>query len=170
MDAETVGLVTEAFLEERIDLVVTMPEEPTYPLTSRLRDDSRFESYTVPSEGTGIAFTAAASLGGRRSVFVTGIAGLLVGGWALSQMGPHYSMPLFIMASYRGDFSDHSPIPGTVLGAMGLVGEPLLNALRIPYRIADEKRTLKRMVRDAHSASRRYDTPTVLLLTGEVLW
>jgi sulfopyruvate decarboxylase subunit alpha len=170
MDAETISLVTEAFLEERIDLVVTTPEEPTYPLTHGLRDDPRFESYTLPSEGTGITFTAAASLGGRRAVFVTGIAGLLVGSWALSQMGPHYSVPLFIMASYRGDFSDHSPIPGTVLGAMGLVGEPLLNALRLPYRIADEKRTLKKMIRDAHTASRRYDTPTVLLLTGEALW
>jgi sulfopyruvate decarboxylase subunit alpha len=170
MDTETIGLVIEAFRDERIDLVVTMPEEPTYPLTSTIRDDPNFQSITVPSEGTGIACTAAATLGGRRAVFVTGIAGLLVGGWALSQMGPHYGIPLFIMASYRGDFSDHSPIPGTVLGAMGLVGEPLLNALRIPYRIADEKRTLKRMIRDAHGATRRYDTPTVLLLTGEVLW
>ena len=53
---------------------------------------------------------------------------------------------------------------------MGQMGEPLLHAYRIPYRIADDKRTLKRMIRDAHSATRRYGTPTALLLTGEVLW
>src|SRR6266487_4968678 len=72
-----------------------------------------------------------AALGGRRVVFVTGIAGLLVGTWALSQMGMVYGAPILILASYRGDFGDHSGIPGSQLLMFKQVAEPLLGALRV---------------------------------------
>jgi sulfopyruvate decarboxylase subunit alpha len=170
MDSQVVQTIVEALKEEGIDLVVTLPEEPTGALTRAIGRDPAFTSVTVASEGSGITFCAGASLGGRRCVFVTGIAGLLVGAWALSQMGPMYSVPLFILASYRGDIGDRTGIPGSSLFTFNQVGEPILSALRVPYRIADQRSRLKRMVRDAHYSSRQYDTPVVLLLTGEVLW
>ena len=170
MDQEAIQLTIEAFKAEKIDLVVTVPEEPTHTLILALKEDPYFRTITAPSEGCAIVACAAATLGGRRCVFITGIAGLLVGAWALSQMGPTFSVPVFIMASYRGDVGDRSGIPGTILDTFRQVGEPVLNGLRISYRIVDEKRKLKRMVQDTHFASQQYDTPFVLLLTGEVLW
>jgi hypothetical protein len=50
------------------------------------------------------------------------------------------------------------------------LGEPLLDALRIPYRIVRKKTDLEREIRDAHLACQGYGTPLVLLLSGEVLW
>jgi hypothetical protein len=50
------------------------------------------------------------------------------------------------------------------------VGEPFLQALRIPYQIVGERRTLKRTIRDAYYMCRTSDMPAALLLTGEVLW
>jgi len=170
MEAQVVQTIVEAFKDEGIDLVVTLPEEPTGALTRAIARDPSFTSVTVPSEGSGLTFCAGASLGGRRCVFVTGIAGLLVGGWALSQMGPLYGVPLFILASYRGDIGDRTGIPGSSLFTFNQVGEPLLTALRVPYRIVSQRSLLKRMVRDTHFSCRQYDTPIVLLLTGEVLW
>jgi sulfopyruvate decarboxylase subunit alpha len=169
MDEPTVRTIIETLKEEEIDLVVTLPEEPTFPLTEALRSDPFFQTITVTAEGHGIALCGGASLGGRRSVFITGIAGLLVGSWALAQMG-FYSVPLLIMASYRGDIGDRSGIPGASLFLFNQVGEPLLDALRIPYRVVNQNSALKRQVKDAHFSCRSYGTPIVLLLTGEVLW
>lgn len=169
MDRQAVQIILETLKEEEIDLVVTLPEEPTFPLTEALRSDPFFQTITVTAEGHGIALCGGASLGGRRSLFVTGIAGLLVGSWALAQMG-FYSVPLLIMASYRGDIGDRSGIPGASLFLFNQVGEPLLNALRVPYRVINQNSALKRQVKDAHFSCRSYGTPIVLLLTGEVLW
>jgi sulfopyruvate decarboxylase subunit alpha len=85
-------------------------------------------------------------------------------------MGAQYGIPLLILASYRGDIGDRTGIPGSTLFTFTQVGEPLLQALRVPYRVVNQRILLKRMVRDAHFSSRQYQTPVALLLTGEVLW
>jgi sulfopyruvate decarboxylase subunit alpha len=170
MDQETIATIIGTLKAEAIDLVVTLPEEPTSPLTEEIRRDSYFTSVTVAGEGHGISLCAGASLGGRKCVFVTGIAGLLVGTWALAQMGVLYGIPVLILASYRGDISDRSGVSGAQLFMFQQVGEPLLKALRIPYRVIEKKSDLQRQIRDAHSACREYGTPVVLLLTGDVLW
>jgi sulfopyruvate decarboxylase subunit alpha len=109
-------------------------------------------------------------LGGRNCIFVTGIAGLLVGAWALTNVGVLYGIPLLILASYRGDVGDRSGIAGNNLFMFTQVGEPLLDALRVPYRIVSDKGRLKQTVRDAQFSCRQYSSPIVLLLSGEVLW
>jgi sulfopyruvate decarboxylase subunit alpha len=167
---DAVQSVIAALKDEHVDLVVTLPEEPTYPLTTAIRDDAAFDSITVTSEGHGIALAAGASLGGRNCVFVTGIAGLLVGAWALTNVGVLYGIPLLILASYRGDVGDRSGIAGNNLFMFTQVGEPLLEALRVPYRIANERAKLKQTIRDAQFSCRQYSSPIVLLLSGEVLW
>ncbi len=170
MDQETIATIIKTFKSEKIDLVVTLPEEPTSPLTEAIRKDSYFTSVTVVGEGHGISLCAGASLSGRRCVFITGIAGLLVGTWSLSQMGVLYGIPVLILASYRGDIGDRSGISGAQLFMFQQIGEPLLNALRVPYRIIEKKSDLQRRLVDGHSACQGFGTPLVLLLTGEVLW
>ena len=170
MDEESIRLITEALREEGIDLVVTLPEEPTSALVNALRTDPSFTVVDAASEGSGIAAVAGAALGGRDAMFVTGIAGLLVGTWALAQTGTIFGAPMLIMASYRGDFGDSTGIPGSQLLMFKQVAEPLLRALQLPYMIASRKATLKRNIRDAHFACRDYEKPVVMLLTGEVLY
>jgi sulfopyruvate decarboxylase TPP-binding subunit len=170
MDQHSVQVIMETLKEEGIDLAVTLPEEPTYALTEAMRKDPFFTAVTVAGEGNGIAFCAGAALGGRRCVFVTGIAGLLVASWALAQMGMVYGAPILILASYRGDFGDHSGIPGSQLLMFKQVAEPLLGALRVPYRVVSQKPTLKRMIQESSFACQDYSHPIVLLMTGEVLW
>ena len=170
MDQHSVQVIIETLKEEGVDLAVTLPEEPTFSLTEAMREDPFFQAVTVAGEGNGLAFCAGAALGGRRGVFVTGIAGLLVGTWALSQMGMVYGAPILILASYRGDFGDHSGIPGSQLLMFKSVAEPLLGALRVPYRIVNQKANLKRMIQEGSFACQDYSHPIVLLLSGEVLW
>ncbi len=171
MDNESGRLIIETFKEEGIDMVVTLPEEPTSSLTEAIRKDPTFTSLTVAAEGNGIALCAGAALGGRKVVFVTGIAGLMVGTWALAQSTPiGYGIPFLVLASYRGDMGDHSGIPGSQLFLFKQIAEPLLNALRLPYRVVNKKDDLQRAIRDANFAAHDYNSPVVVLLTGEVLW
>lgn len=170
MGDDCVRVVIETLKEEKIDLVITLPEEPTYALTEALRTNQDFTVLTAPSEGTGIAMSAGASLGGRNVVFITGIAGLMVGTWTLGQMSLMYGVPLLILASYRGDVGDRSGISGPQLFMFNQVTEPLLGALRVPFRIVDSKAHLRQRLKDGFFACHEYSTPLVLLLTGEVLW
>lgn len=170
MDQDTIQLIAAALKEEGIDLVVTMPEEPTFPLTEFLRKDPFFTTITASAEGHGLALCAGASLGGRKCIFVTGIAGLLVGSWALAQIGLLYGIPTLILASYRGDIGDRSGISGPQLFMFKQIAKPLLDALRVPYVIAERKDQIKCQIRDTYFACEEYETPIVMLLTGEVLW
>jgi len=170
LDQESGQLIIEILKEEGIDMVVTLPEEPTFSLTEAIRDDPYFTSLTVAAEGNGIALCAGAALGGRKVMFVTGIAGLMVGTWALGQAAMAYGIPFLIMASYRGDIGDHSGIPGSQLMLFKQVAKPLLSTLRVPFCVVDKKSDLQRAIRDANFAAHDYSSPVVLLLTGEVLW
>lgn len=170
MDESTIRIVIDALKEASIDLVVTMPEEPTAPLTNAIKQDPYFTTFTAVGEGSGIAFCAGAALGGRPCVFVTGIAGLLAGAWALANMGPIYGAPFTIIASYRGDFGDNTRVAGDWLLMFKQMGEPLLDTLRIPYQIVDHKAAIEPAIRRATFACRDYQTPVALLLTGDVLW
>jgi len=170
MGADAVQLTIDTFKEEGIDLIVTLPEEPTYSLTDAIRQDSYFTSVTVTDENTGIGLCAGASLSGRSAVFVTGIAGLLVSTWAIAQMGMVFGAPVLIVASYRGDFGDRTGIPGSQLAMFKRVAEPLLNTLHVPYQIVNETAKLQKAIVDAHFACHAYSSPVALMLAGEVLW
>src|SRR5205809_536187 len=115
MGPAAVGDTISAFKEAGIDLVVCMPEEPTSSLLEALHQDDYFTVVNAAGESNGIALAGGAAISGRPTVFLTGIAGLMVGTWALAQMGIVYAAPFLIMASYRGDFGDRSGIPGSQL-------------------------------------------------------
>jgi sulfopyruvate decarboxylase TPP-binding subunit len=169
MDEEGIRLTIEAFKKEGIDLIVTLPEEPTYSLTEAIREDPYFTAITSGNESSGIAFCAGAALAGRPCVFVTGVAGMLVGTWAMAQLGKIFGAPILIMASYRGDFGDRTGIPGAQLRMFRQMAEPLLKALDFPYIVVSEKRQLTKSIRDGFFACQNYGVPVVLLLTGEVV-
>src|SRR5581483_11098994 len=87
MDDPTIASVIGALKHASIDLVVTLTEEPTARLTQATAADPYFRTVSVVGENQGIAICAGAALSGRNAVFVTGVAGLLVGAWALAQVG-----------------------------------------------------------------------------------
>jgi sulfopyruvate decarboxylase TPP-binding subunit len=169
MDPRAQQIVIETLREEQADLVVTLPEESSYSLIAALRQDPSFTVVTVSEEGHGLCVAGGAYLGGRRSLFVCGVIGLIESSYALFSLGVCEGVPLVILASLRGDIGDRSGIPGYVLAAYNKVGEPLLRALQIPYRIVSETTMLQRAIRDAYFSCEQYSSPIVIFMTGEVL-
>ena len=121
MDAEPARLIIEALKEEKIDLYVTLPEEPTVSLTQAVQADPYFQCVTVASEDGGVALTAGAAIAGRRAVFVTGIAGLLKGGLALMHMQERKGSGLLLnqsrfrcsVSSWQDHYESSTPAPFT---------------------------------------------------------
>ena len=55
MERDAIATIVDTLKKEGIDLVITLPEEPTSPLTEEIRRDPYFTSVTVAGEGHGIA-------------------------------------------------------------------------------------------------------------------
>ncbi len=72
MDQEAVAIITQALKAQGINLVVTLPEEPTSPLIHALREDAYFTIVDADGQGSGLAAAAGASLSGRTAIFVHG--------------------------------------------------------------------------------------------------
>lgn len=153
------------------DFIVTLREDPTVGLVDKISRDKYFTYIEVVNEGHGVAVTAGAALAGRKSVFITGTAGMLVAAWSLANANLIYRVPMVLIVSYRGDVGDLSGIPGEFLYLFGTVAEPLVRALNlVPYRIVGEKRKLRSSIIGAFNTAIEHKMPVVLLLTDEVLW
>ena len=170
MKKEVVDIIVNALKKEKADFVVTLPEDPSIELVQRISQDNYFTYVQVVNEGQGIGITAGAALAGRRAVFVTGIAGLLVGTWELSWMSSVYRVPFVLIVSHRGAVGDRSSVPGEYLNLFRLTGEPLLNTLQVQYKIVSDPAKLGTSIRDAFFTSIENRTPVAILLTEDALW
>ncbi len=168
---EVEDIIIKTLKEVGADFVVTLREDPSVGLVDKISKDKYFTYVEVVNESHGVSITAGASLAGRKSVFVTGIAGMLVAAWPLAMMNLIHRVPMVLLVSYRGDVGDLSGIPGEYLYVFGTVAEPLLRALSlVPYRIVGEKTKLKHAILGAFNTAVEHKMPVVLLLTDEALW
>ncbi len=164
-------IIIKTLKEVGADFVVTLREDPTVGLVDKISKDKYFTYLEVVNESHGVSITAGAGLAGRKAVFVTGIAGMLVAGWSLAMMNLIHRAPMVLLVSYRGDVGDLSGIPGEFLYVFGMVAEPYLRALSlVPYRIVGDKKKLKSSIEGAFNTAIEHKMPVVLLLTDEVLW
>ena len=113
MDEATVGIAMDALKESAIDLVVTLPEEPTHALPEATQKDPYFTTVIAAGEGNGLAVCGGAALSGRDCVFVTGVAGLLVGTWAALATD---RLPRRLRAASEALFHLPLAVPSVVLG------------------------------------------------------
>ena len=75
-------------------------------------------------------------------------------------------MPVVLLLSYRGDLgeTEHWGIPH------GIVVEPLLEALRIPYQVVRQPSELRSAIMRAHRLSEAQLHPAAVLISGDCIW
>ena len=73
---------------------------------------------------------------------------------------------MVLLLSYRGDVgeTEHWGIPH------GIVAEPLLQALRIPYLIVRDPKDLKKSIKRAKRISEAQLHPAAVLISGDCVW
>ncbi|MBI2371855.1 MAG: sulfopyruvate decarboxylase [Deltaproteobacteria bacterium] len=97
----------------------------------RVTRDPHFRVVAATNEGEGVGICAGAWLSGLRSAMIMENSGLRVATEPLARLGLTHGIPVLLLMSFRGDLGDQN----WWSQPHGLTMEPLLRALRIPYRV-----------------------------------
>jgi sulfopyruvate decarboxylase subunit alpha len=149
-----------------IDFVSGLPDGWQRDLHELIEQDPAFRYVPVPNEGVGFSVCAGAWLGGRKAALIMENSGLRVAAEYIARISLGTGVPVTLLLSYRGDVgeTEHWGIPH------GIVAEPLLHALRIPYLVIREPDRLRSAIVRAHRISEAQLHPAAVLVSGDCVW
>jgi len=162
---EYAKLILEGLKESGVDIVTALPESLLADVYRALPDDPDLRFVRVSNEADMPGIVCGAYLGGKRAVMFMENSGIRQACEPIARFAFNNHLPMVILMAYRGDWGEYNwwGIPH------GQLMEPMLDALRIPYRIVrclDEiKPTLKRGIRHAESSQ----WPIAIVFSGEAV-
>ena len=146
-----------------VSVACFLPDSLLKELYPALVASDTIRTIPVTNEGEGAAICAGVWLSGKRAVLVMENSGIRAAAEPLARLGLGARIPVVMIMSYRGDIGE----PNWWAIPHGITMEPMLKALRIPYRIVrhiDEIRpTIQKGYRIASAAMNHY----AVVLAGE---
>jgi sulfopyruvate decarboxylase subunit alpha len=105
-------------------------------------------------------------MGGRRPALIMENSGLRVAAEYIARISLGTGVPVLLLLSYRGDLgeTEHWGIPH------GIVVEPLLAALRVPYQIVRDPADLRQAIKRAQRLAQAQLHPAAVLVSGSCIW
>ena len=148
-----------------ISVVCYLPDSLFKELYPALDADPDIRTIRVTNEGEGAAICGGVWLSGKKAALVMENSGLRASIEPLARMGMGAGIPVFMLMSYRGDLGENNwwAIPH------GMTMEPLLNAMRIPYRVVNREEDISRSITDAVTWSNAAYYHSAVALTGEIV-
>jgi sulfopyruvate decarboxylase subunit alpha len=159
-------LIHAALRQCGIKLVSTMPETWLVPLVRMIEADPDMSLLRLAKEEEGVGISAGAHLAGVRSAILLQNHGFLASINGIVSLALLYKIPLLLLVSYRGCHGDKDPWQAQG----GIVTEPMLRSLSIPYEVVDEPRQVERSMADAITWTGSSLHPMALLLTRKLMW
>lgn len=152
--------------EVGIDFVSGLPDGWQRNLHELVEDDPDIQYAPVCNEGVGFSLCAGAWLGGKKTALIMENSGLRVASEYIARISLGTGVPVVLLLSYRGDVgeTEHWGIPH------GIVVEPLLDALRIPYLIVRRPDELRKAIKRAYRISEAQLHPAAVLVSGDCVW
>jgi sulfopyruvate decarboxylase subunit alpha len=149
-----------------VDFVSGLPDGWQRDLHEAIERDSRFTYVPVCNEGVGFSVCAGAWMGGRRPALIMENSGLRVAAEYIARISLGTGVPVLLLLSYRGDIgeTEHWGIPH------GIVVEPLLAALRVPYQIVRDPAELRQAIKRAQRLAQAQLHPAAVLVSGSCIW
>ena len=165
MQASAVDKVIGALKAAGVSVACYLPDSLLKELYPALDRDPDIRTIRVTNEGEGAAICGGIWLSGKRAVLVMENSGLRASIEPLARMGMGAGIPVVMLMSYRGDLGENNwwAIPH------GMTMEPLLEAMRIPYRIVDREDDIARAVHDAFTWSYTAYYHAAVVLSGSVV-
>lgn len=165
MRKEAVDSVIRGLKAAGVSTVCYLPDSLLKELYPALDADPDIRTIRVTNEGEGAAICGGIFLSGKRAALVMENSGLRASVEPLSRMGLGAGIPVIMLMSHRGDLGENNwwAIPH------GITMEPVLNALRIPYRIVDEEKRIERAIADAYEWSYTAYYHSAVVLGGEIV-
>src|ERR1700751_2711754 len=119
--------------------VCYLPDSLFKELYPALDADADIRTIRVTNEGEGAAICGGVFLSGKRAALVMENSGLRAAIEPLARMGMGAGIPVVMLMSHRGDLGENNwwAIPH------GMTMEPLLDAMRIPYRLVTEEAAIE---------------------------
>jgi sulfopyruvate decarboxylase subunit alpha len=148
-----------------VTIVCYLPDSLFKELYPALDADPAIRTIRVTNEGEGAAICGGVFLSGKRAVLVMENSGLRASAEPLARMGLGAGIPVVMLMSYRGEFGENNwwAIPH------GITMEPLLDALRIPYRVVREEHGIEQALVDAFRWSYSAYQHSAVALGGEIV-
>ena len=156
----------EGLKEAGIDFVSGLPDGWQRNLHELIEAEPDIRYVPVCNEGVGFSVCAGAWLGGRKTALIMENSGLRVAAEYIARISLGTGIPVVLLLSYRGDLgeTEHWGIPH------GIVVEPLLEALRIPYQVVRHREDLRATIKRAFRISEAQLHPAAVLISGTFIW
>jgi sulfopyruvate decarboxylase subunit alpha len=146
-----------------IDLVSSVPDINMLDLINLLYQDEEITHVPVGREEEGIGVCTGAHLGGKRPAMLMQNGGLLNSCNGLTTTALQFGIPVLLLIYYAGDIGDNA------FHMVGLVTEPVLDALGIKTIVMRDPAKVKQDIAGAVTLASSSKRPVALLLTRAVL-
>jgi len=166
MKDSTARMIVNEIKAVGITFVVCLPDSRLQQIYVLTRDDPDFQLIPVTNEGEGVAIAAGLWLSGKKSIMVMEGSGLRLASEPLARLGIDIRIPVLLLMSYRGSLGDGNWWAIN----QGVVMEPLLKALQIPYCIIDSDKAIKGSLQRAMKTLEASKYHVAILMSGDILW
>jgi sulfopyruvate decarboxylase subunit alpha len=165
MQASAVNEVIAGLKAAGVSVVCYLPDSLLKELYPALDRDNDIRTIRVTNEGEGAAICGGIWLSGKRSALIMENSGLRASIEPLARMGMGAGIPVVMIMSYRGDLGENNwwAIPH------GMTMEPLLDAMRIPYRIVEREDGIARAIADAYAWAHTAYYHSAVVLGGSIV-
>ena len=166
MQESSARLLVKEMKAAGITVVACLPDTVFSEVYFLIKEDPYFQFMPVTNEGEGVSIAAGAWLGGKKSLMVMENSGLRMAAEALSLLGINFGIPVLLLMSYRGCIGDGN------WWAIdhGLVMEPILKSLRIPYSIIDSEQAIDGSLQRAIRTLNASKNHVAVVISGGALW
>ncbi|MGA9008370.1 MAG: hypothetical protein WB495_16185 [Xanthobacteraceae bacterium] len=147
-----------------VKLVASLPDNWVMDLIKTIDHDDRFVHVPVNREESAIGLCSGAYMGAMGSAALMGASGFMTVIYALTKINYSYEIPLFLMATLRGQAGDHHKHHIS----NGLYLLPVLNAISMPYQIIDKPDEIS-LISRCYTHTRTFSRPMVVLFTRDLL-
>lgn len=153
----------DALEQARVQLVTALPESLLKHIYRRLAAQSAIRYVQVTNEAEMPGIVAGAYFGGVRAVMIMENSGLRQACEPIARFETSHQVPMVMIMPFRGDLGERNWWGHSHAQTM----EPLLNALRIPFRHVRRLDELPSMMSKALDHAESSQLPVALVLGGE---
>lgn len=146
-----------------VNIACYLPDSLLKELYPALGQAADIRTIPVTNEGEGAAICAGVWLSGKRAVLVMENSGLRAAAEPLARIGLGARIPVVMIMSYRGDAGE----PNWWAIPHGITMEPMLQALRIPFRVVRRIDEIQPAITRAYTSASASMTHYAVVLAGD---
>ena len=160
---ESAATILRSLKRAGVTFVASVPDASLAKICDGLDASNEFIHVPLSREEEGVGACTGAYLGGKRCALMMQNAGLLNSCNGLTTTALQFEIPMLLLVLYAGYRADPA------FPQLGLVTEPVLSALKIPYYILEDINDAEEVIGGAMVQAYNAKRPVAILLAKGVL-